>query len=327
VPDRFTHALRGLAVLLAACSLAACHRSAPAQPAVRPPGPLRMVVSIPPLTGFTADLAPPGAQVTTLIGSGRSEHGYELTPMDRAALVRADLIVYIGLNLEPSIERSAREHPGRPPSICFAEAVGEDKAVPSEGEHPPEPTPAHHDDDDHDHGLIDPHLWLDPALVTAFLPKLSAAVSQAAIAAGAQPAAEDDRAKAALDAALARVADVDAAYRRELAPFAGRTIVTHHSAWARLANRYGLKIAAVIRPIEGTETTPAQLHDAITAIREQHATAVFVEPQFDPTAARRIAEGAGANLGTLDPLGTGDWSALMRQNLDQLVKTLSAPPR
>ena len=101
-------------------------------------------------------------------------------------------------------------------------------------------------------------------------------------------------------------------------------LVTHHAAWKRLAERYGLKIAAVIRPIESAEPTAEAIAGAVHAIQDQHIPVIFVEPQFSSKAAERIAAQTGVRIGHLDPLGDGDWFKLMRSNLDSLVANLAA---
>jgi hypothetical protein len=49
---------------------------------------------------------------------------------------------------------------------------------------------------------------------------------------------------------------------------------------------------------------------------------VFVEPQRNQAAPRRIAAAAKVRLGVLDPLGNGDWIGMMEANLAALVEGL-----
>src|SRR5215831_13637893 len=92
-----------------------------------PPTPTstRVVATIPPLAGLVSPLLAAGGTVRTLIPPTRSEHGYELTPEDVAALARADVVVYVGLGLEPQVESFLKSHPrpGRR-DVCFASVVG-----------------------------------------------------------------------------------------------------------------------------------------------------------------------------------------------------------
>lgn len=295
-------------------------------------GPLRVAVTVPALAGLVRPLLPPGAELTMLMQPGRSEHGYEFTPTELAALGRSHVAVLVGLGLEPAVEKFiARQADGPRRVVNLGEALGiRGVSVCTDPSH----THGHADDHTHAHDpdansadlpLVDAHLWLDPVLVAQSVPSLRAAVEGAMETRGLLT----PEARSALDAAeadlLARVNAVDAAYRERLAPLAGRAIVTHHAAFGRVADRYGLRVAEVIRPIESAEPTPGQLAGVVEAIRRENVRGIFVEPQFDPSSARRIAAAAGVRLGVLDPLGDGDWFALMARNLDALVDTLKDP--
>ncbi|MDX2132221.1 MAG: metal ABC transporter substrate-binding protein [Planctomycetota bacterium] len=298
----------------------AAQPAAPAAPAASatPAPPIRAVVTIPPLKGILEPLLPEGSTVTVLMPPGRSEHGYEFTPKDLAAVARADLVFYVGLALEPRVEQTLAKDP-RPTRqvVCFADAVGI-KADAAHEHHD-------HDHDEHcDHGPVDQHLWLDPVLVAQVVPALATSVRAAAErAAPLSPAARNDL--ASREASLvARVRAVDDAWRIRLAPFQGRPIVTHHNAFPRPAARYGLRVAAVIRGFENAEPTPARLAEVVQAIRAERVRAIFAEPQFNQSTARRIAQAAGVSVATLDPLGDGDWFQLMGSNLDALAANLAA---
>jgi zinc transport system substrate-binding protein len=181
-------------------------------------------------------------------------------------------------------------------------------------------TPHDHRADEHKHG-VDPHVWLDPVLVLELVPAIRSAI-QSATALRGEPRAEELETKEA--DMLARVREVDQAYRTRLAPLAGRAIVTHHAAFDRLADRYGLRIAAVIREVESGEPTPGAIAHVVEAIRKESVPAIFVEPQFDASVGARIAREAGVELGHLDPLGNGDWFAMMHANLAEIVRAFGA---
>jgi zinc transport system substrate-binding protein len=301
-----------VALLMAACA----DRSEAAR--VGAAGPLRVLVTIPPLCGLAKAVAPEGAEVRSLLPPGRSEHGYEFSPSDVAALGRADVVVYVGLGLEPRVEAFLADHPSvRRQVVCFGDVAG--LAQPGGGHGAELHTGGEHDE--HDHGPIDPHLWLDASLVTKLVPAVETAMVAAMESAGAS-AAEREAVRTRAARLVERVRGADERWRAAVAPLAGRAIVTHHAAWGRLAGRYGLTVAAVIRPIETQEPTPGQIAAAVEAIRTQGVKGVFVEPQFSAAAAERIAAGAGVTVGTLDPIGSEDWFALMDRNVAELVRVL-----
>lgn len=279
---------------------------------------LNVVVTIPPLVGIVKPLLPEGSELKLLMPPGRSEHGYEFTPSDLAAVAKADVLIYVGLGLEPRIEKEVKERPiASRAVICMSEALG--IVVPPH--ETPEHDEAHEDGHDHHHGIVDQHLWLDPKLVESLVPKLAEAIKAAmerhGVGAEGRSRVDDAAAKLVKD-----VKGVDAMYCEKLAPLKGAAIVTHHNAFKRLADRYGLVIAESIREFDNSDPTPKEIEEIVRTIRAKNVGAIFIEPNYNPKIAERIARATGVKIGKLDPLGDGDWFKMMRTNLDQLVLNL-----
>lgn len=296
-----------LAVVLALCTW--CKDSAAAG--------LKVIVTIPPLKGIVEPLLPAGSTVQVLMSPGRSEHNYEFTPADMASVGGADLVVFVGLGLEPQVAKFLAAH-ATPKRVdkSLADASGV-----KTGEH------EHHehedaDDDRIDHVANDPHVWLDPVLMKEALPRLAEAVGAAMKAQGEWSDSASAQLETALASELKHVDELDAAFQQKLAAFKGEKIVTHHAAFGRLAERYGLKVAEVIRVNEGEEPTPGRIAAIVQAVRKEGVRVIFVEPQFDSATAERVAQAAGVKVVKLDPLGDGDWFAMMRGNLEGLVEGL-----
>lgn len=296
---------------VASFALPGCRETQPP----RHSGPLRVIVTVAPLKGLVEPLLPPGSEIEILMQPGRSEHGYEFSPSDASRLSRADLVVYIGLGLEGKLtsmldkqQRTDRE------VVCVAEVLG----IKSDDHHA-------HDDHDHDEAghshAVDPHLWLDPSLMADLIPRLLPPVERAAADAGITTS------KTAFTEAgeklVQRIRAVDEEWRTMLLPLQGAAVVTHHNAFARPAARYGFKVAAVIREFESSEPTAADLAKVVDAIRNQHVSVIFMEPQFNPGVAEKLRAMSGVKLATLDPIGDGDWFALMDRNLAALAGNLA----
>jgi len=302
------------------------------------PEPVRVVVTIPPLLWPVRAIEGSGTErlpleVTSLLAPGQSEHGFELTPAQVQAVRSADVVVMAGNGLEPRVQKLIDQFPeGRRPSVVsfegWAPAVESSEAHTQDHQHDHAEPHAHGaDHDDHAHGAVDPHAWLDPPLMKQYAGRVGAAIREYFERSG----LSDERKKEL----VARIEDrlleaehecdrIARAYDDALLglPESRRVIVTHHNAYAYLCARYRLRVAAVIRPVETADPTPGEVMRAVNAIKEQGAKAVFVEPQFPSGAAKRIAESAGVKLLTLDPLGDGDWPAMMRKNLAALVEGL-----
>lgn len=311
-----------LATLLPAASLGLQPAMTPAAPAsVTKPAALRAVVSIAPLRGIVEPLLPPGSTVRVLMPPGRSEHGYEFTPADMAELAGADLVVFVGLGLEPQIQEFVTSHASpKRVDISLAEALGLHTT------HEPD---AHDHGDNHehcDHGPVDPHVWLDPDLVAKATPRIVDAAREAVAAADREtPAARAAALEAITKNLLAQsamIAKLQEDLKATLLPHKGAKIVTHHAAFGRFAERYGLVIAEVIKGNEGAEPTPGRIASIVSAVKAEQVKAIFVEPQFNAAAAERIAKAAGVKLGTLDPLGDGDWFTMMRANAEAIAANI-----
>mgnify|MGYP000659138837 FL=1 len=105
-----------------------------------------------------------------------------------------------------------------------------------------------------------------------------------------------------------------------------KTIVTFHGSMGYYAERYGLRIAAVIEPFPGKEPTAKYVKEVLGAIEKSRAVALFSEPQLDRRPAQVIADQAKLPLFELDPIrgGTGadTYEKLLEKNTTVLDKAL-----
>lgn len=291
-----------IAALVASCSQREPERAA---------GPLRVVVSVPPLVGIVQALVP-DAEIRALIKPGTSPHGHEGTPADLAAVGRADLVVLVGLGLEGGLPAGALK---RARVFRMADALG----IEGVDDH-------HGHDHGHEHShAIDPHLWLDPLLVERMIPEITEELrARLAQVAGSDRTLESLEANAA--ALTARVRAVHGAYEEGLDRFAGASLITHHNAWSRITDRYGLEVAGVIQIADGVEPSAAHVAKLLAVVSGRDVRLIVTEPQLNKEIAERIAGETDIPVVTLDPLGTGDWESMMLGNLDSLIRGLSPEP-
>ena len=306
-----------LIVLLALCVPAAW---AEAQPARAPQ--VRVVVSIPPLKGLVepllkdAGIAISGTGVDVLIPPGVSEHGYEIPPSKLAGLNRADLVVMIGLGLEPQVDKMLKDRPRAGRRVVIAgDVLG---LKPDEHGHAHEHAPGEKCDGCA-HGPIDPHVWLDPLQTQ----KIVSAVAEQVRAIVGKDAEASRRVWLAEESLLAQIKSTHERYQRVLSTAKTRSVVVGHDAWRQLGSRYQLDTVP-IKGLTASEPTPESMSAATKAIREHGARAVCIEPQLSKAAGERIAQAAGVQLLTLDPLGSGDWFGMMESNLRVLAQATGA---
>ncbi|CAN5696108.1 N/A [soil metagenome] len=303
--------------------------------------PLAAIVSIAPLKGIIEPILPFGSTIDILIPPGASEHGYELTPGRLQSVAKANLVIAVGFGLEPQLDRMAWAVGVGPQRIRLEDLPAVKERLkgmkqPERHDH----APGDHDDDHdeehsgaHTHASGDPHAWLDPLIARAFADHVALTIALRETAADpARPATPGEQlAQRRIDADPAvlqlrqRISDLDARFRR-LGANPKKTFIVGHNAYGWLARRYGLDFVP-LAGLTASEPKPSDLRDAAALIRSKGVTTIFTEPQLSPQAARRLAAAAGVQVATLDPLGSGDYFAMMNANAAALEKSVGlAPP-
>ncbi len=204
------------------------------------------------------------AEVSVLIPSGGDPHEFQLSAKQVAELRDADLVVAIGLGLEPSIAKA------------LDDAATDGTRVLELG---PSVDPRFFPD-----GSPDPHIWFDPVrmidatrLIADTLAELDPTTDWTADAdTYANQLADTDEQIASLMAGL----NVDQ-----------RKLVTNHGSFGYFADRYGLEVVGVIIPGGSTLANPssAELAELVRTINELAVPAIFAETSESSGLALAIA--------------------------------------
>ncbi len=150
----------------------------------------------------------------------------------------------------------------------------------------------HEHEHDHDHEL-DPHLWLSPKVLKIQATTMAGFLKEVAPAAATQIDAN-------LKAVLADLDALDAKLAEKLAFMKGQTFYVYHGAFAYFARDYGLKQEAIESGSRRPE--PKQIATLIEKAKKDGVKLVFVQPQFDQSSAKTLAEAIGGQVMELDPL-------------------------
>jgi zinc transport system substrate-binding protein len=253
--------------------------------------PLRVMTSFYPLQFAAERVAGDGADVQNLTSPGAEPHDLELTPRDVADLADADLVVYLS-GFQPAVDTAVDEQ---------AEERAYDVAR-SARLAPPG----------------DPHFWLDPLRLADVADALAVRLARLAPADG----AVFTRNAAALRADLVRL---DGEFSTGLAHCASEHLVTSHSAFGYLAQRYGLMQRGITGLQPEEEPSPGDLAEITDFVAANGVSTVYSETLVSPAVAQTLAREAGVRTAVLDPLeGLDDTSAghdyleVMRANLATL---------
>lgn len=264
-----------------------------------------VVASLKPL-GFIASAIADGVTDTqVLLPDGASEHDYSLRPSDVKRLQGADLVVWVGPEMEAFMEKSVRNIPDNK-QVTIAQ-LADVKPLLMKGADDDEDEHAHTGADEekgdvhHHHGEYNMHLWLSPEIARA-----------TAVAIHEKLVELMPQSRAKLDANLkdfeAQLAATDKQVGNELAPLKGKGYFVFHDAYGYYEKHYGLTPLGHFTVNPEIQPGAQRLHEIRTQLVEQKATCVFAEPQFRPAVVEAVARGTSVRMGTLDPSGrTLNW--------------------
>ncbi len=153
--------------------------------------------------------------------------------------------------------------------------------------------------DHHDHGVNDPHAWLDPDNAMAWADLIAATLAKADPANAAVYAANAAAAKARLDTqAQAIAARLDAVR--------GKQFIVFHDAYQYFEHRFDMPSSGALSIADARKPSPARLVEIRDHVAANNITCVFAEPQFNAGIVRAVSDGAKVKSGVMDPLGSAN---------------------
>src|SRR5262245_27937772 len=281
--------------------------SAPAQTQDK----VRLVATFSILADLARNVGGEAVEVTSLVGPNGDAHAYSPSPADGKRLADARLVLVNGLGFEGWIDRLVKAS-GTKAVVVTA----------SRGIKPRQMT----DEDEHDHGKIDPHAWQSVANAKVYVANIRDALVKADPARAA--AYEADAA-----AYLGKLDSLESEIKTMLAaiPAERRKVITTHNAFGYFGAAYRMQFIAPQGVSTETEVSARDVAKIIRQIKTQKIPAVFMENVTDPRLMKRIAEEAGAKIGGKlysDALSGPDGPAatyldMMRSNLKEFKSALA----
>ena len=300
----------------------------------------RVVTDIPPVHSLVAQVMGDLGQPDLLLEKGANAHSFQLRPSQAAGLQEAGLVVWIGPEMTPWLDRAlegtstAKELRLLAAEGTFRQDFGAEAGHEGHDHGTEEKAEAGHDDHGHDeaghdeaghddhaghsHTGLDPHAWLDPANAGHWLGLIAAELSAQDPENAAIYAANAEKAQADLTALDGEIAAL-------LAPVKDKPLVVFHDAYGYFAGHYGLTIAASIA--EGDAANPGAKHIAeLEALLREGPVCLFPEANHDPKLVAQLAEATGLTpAGALDPEGSfiEPGAALYGQMLRTMATTIA----
>lgn len=231
---------------------------------------------------------------TLLLPPSADAHSYALRPSDARTLSNAELIIWVGHDLTPWLADPIATLATSAVTLELLESAGWDQR-----------DLGGHDD----HGDIDPHAWIDPAVAAVWVGHI------------ADQLADIDPANAETYQANAQNYATDlmqlrTALKARLAPATGQPIIWPHDAYGYFEDAFDLMSVATIADAAANSPGPAH----IARLRSLPDVAcVLADPEISDRWTAVIAEGTSANSGMIDLLG-----ADIPLGADHYINTLQA---
>lgn len=269
---------------------------------------------------LTQQIAETTVALTCLISPGTDPHTYQVQPSDRQAIEQADLILYDGYGLVPSLIGMIEDS-----STGVVRVAVYEKAVPEplmgaahhhdhgaeathDGEHAHEEEHAH--EGEHAHGeehahegepggeqgataeadlVPDPHIWHSAANNGAIVQVIAESLAQV------NPDQADRYAENAARL-VTQFDQIDGWIQAQVAtvPPAQRRLVTTHDAFGYFADAYGFEVAGALSGLSTEEKpTPGTLTVLVDQVKAAQVPAIFAETTINPQLIEAVAKDAG----------------------------------
>jgi zinc transport system substrate-binding protein len=254
---------------------------------------VNVIASIKPIHSLVASVMEGVGTPGLIVGGSNSPHTYSLKPSDAEALQNAQVIFWVGHELEAFLEKPLETLGEKAKTVSLLDAKGITKLAPREGngfDH------HEHEGEAHEEEEVDAHIWLDPENAKAMLTTIAETLSLA----------DPDNAaiyKANAEKTVAAVNELSAEITTTVAPAKGKDFIVFHDAYHYFENRFGVRASGAISI--NPENPPGAA--AISALRQRIANGkvqcVFSEPQFDNKLVNVLIEGSTIKSAILDPEG------------------------
>ncbi|MEO0416238.1 MAG: zinc ABC transporter substrate-binding protein [Verrucomicrobiota bacterium] len=262
----------------------------------------QVFVSVPPYLGLVEAIGGDLIEARSLVTADKDPHTYSPTPQDVVALSKSHLYFTAEMPFEePLLSKLGRKGPKVYSLTENMELLegncdhgdhsddehGHDHEDHDHGHH-------HHHDHDHHHHEMDPHVWLSPELLAQQAEQIAGILKNTL--------AEEhtETIETNLKAFTQRLSETDQALKAQMEPLKGHHFYVYHGAFAYFAQHYGMQQMAI--EVNGRRPEPKELAALIKQAKEEQVKLIFVQPQFDQSGAKTVAEAIGGKVIPVDPL-------------------------
>lgn len=274
-----------------------------------------------PLQYFTEQIGGEAIEVETIYPPGSDEHTFEPSQKDMMKLADSALFIFIGLGLEGFVEKAKETLKNENVKMVAAgeniefvhSDVNHDPAHEEhadEAEHEDEHADGHgaessEEDHDHNHGDIDPHVWLDPL----YSKELAESIKDALVEQ--MPDQKEQFEQNYMELAK-KLDNLHSDFEQTVQSAKHKEFIVSHAAYGYWEERYGLDQISVSGLNSSSEPTQKELQKIIAEAKEHDLKYVF----FEQNVSSRLTEILQKEIGA-EPLMLHNLSVLTEENITE----------
>ena len=266
---------------------------------------LKVVTSIKPIHSLASYIMDGVGSPGLIVDGYNSPHSFQLKPSHAKMLEQADIIFWIGEDLENFLEKPLDTIAKKAEKIELLEIKNIKKLKFRErnifeeheehDDHGHDAKKEEHDDhEEHGHGEYDPHIWLDPINAKIILNEITEHLIE-------NDSKNTSTYNSNLTKALAKIdkliIDVITETNKNL------SYVVFHDAYQYYENRFNVNILGAMTVNPDVMPGAEQIHEIHEVIEHDNVSCILSEPQFNPDIIKSIAKDTSVKTGVLDPLG------------------------
>ena len=267
---------------------------------------INVVTTIKPLHSLISNVMKGVGEPSLIIEGTANPHNFVLKPSHAKLLEDADIIFWIGEDLEAFMEKPLSSLAKDAEKISFIELgtieklkfrednIFEHDDHEDHDDHDGHKEDEHDDHDEHNHGEFDAHLWLDPVNAKKMVIEISHELSELDPANKNTYMANADKTIEDLDRLIK---EVNRSLSKDI------SYVVFHDAYQYFEKRFGVTSAGALTLNPDVLPGAKQIIDIQNLIKEKNIKCIFSEPQYNPKIIETLANDTNILTGTMDPLG------------------------
>ncbi|WP_112182490.1 metal ABC transporter solute-binding protein, Zn/Mn family [Paraliobacillus zengyii] len=275
---------------------------------------LAIYTTLYPLAYFTEQIGADHVEVESILPLGADAHTYEPTSKTMIEIAEADAFIYNIAEMETyavSIEEALEGE-----NVIISEAAEDIQLLDYADDH--------EEEEEHDHGDEDPHVWLEPIRSIELAENIKNTLVEL------MPGEEEEFEKNFQDLKT-RLEELDRSFRDELANTARKEILVTHAAYGYWEEAYGIEQVAISGLSSSNEPSQKKLEEVIDIVNEHGIRYLLFEQNIEPKVAKVIQNEtnvASLNIHNLSVLteedveNNEDYFTIMNKNLDTLLTAL-----